>query len=29
MGSKNIFPVDLAKYQSYSEVQKNTKVVNV
>ena len=27
--AKNIFPQDFAKYLSYSEVQKNSKVVNV
>ena len=26
---KNIFPLDFIKYLSYSEVQKNSKVVNV
>ena len=26
---KNIFTLDFAKYLSYSEVQKNSKVVNV
>ena len=26
---KNIFPLDFDKYLSYSEVQKNSKVVNV
>ena len=28
-GMKNIFPLDFIKYLSYSEVQKNSKVVNV
>ena len=28
MGSENIFPLDLAKYLSFSEVQKISKVVN-
>ena len=26
---KNIFPLDIAKYLSYSEVQKNSKIANV
>ena len=29
MGSENIFPQDFVKYVSYSEVQKNRKVVNI
>ena len=28
-GMKNIFPLDFIKYQSYSEIQQNSKVVNV
>ena len=27
--AKNTFPLDFVKYLSYSEVQKNSKVVNV